>query len=421
MTPLRIVLVYAVLGVAWIFATDSLLGLLDGAPLWHGGLHAVKSLVYVVGTAALLFLLVRSQHAEQRVRDEELRTVLDSMPDAVLVVDRDSHVLDVNRAAVELLGARDREELLLPVGELMERVQLRHADGRPLDLERASARRALASERVSGYEALIRRFDGRELFISISSSPVRPRPDDPARMLVAVVRDISEVRRFEEMREDFLATAAHEFKTPLAVVKAYAQLMHKRGQGDATALEVIARQIDRLTRMLQQLLDVSRFRVGGAELSRERFDLLGLVADVAIAVRAEADGRRIVIVPSPPTPVLADRERIGQVVASLLENAVRFSPQGGDVEAEITRRDAEAVVSVRDHGLGIPRERQARVFERFYRAHAGTDQDYGGLGLGLDVSREIVARHGGRIWFESAPGEGSTFSFSLPLAPEEAA
>jgi len=172
--------------------------------------------------------------------------------------------------------------------------------------------------------------------------------------------------------------------------------------------------------MVQQLLDVSRFRVGGAELSRERFDLPGLVAEVAGVVRPDADGRRIFIAPAPPTAVLADRERIGQVVASLLENAVRFSPRGGDVEAEITRRDTEAVVSVRDHGLGIPHERQARVFERFYRAHAGTDQDYGGLGIGLDVSREIVARHGGRIWFESAPGEGSTFSFSLPLAPEEA-
>jgi signal transduction histidine kinase len=105
----------------------------------------------------------------------------------------------------------------------------------------------------------------------------------------------------------------------------------------------------------------------------------------------------------------------------LLENAIRFSPRGGDVEAALIRQGAEAVVSVRDHGLGIPRERQARVFERYYRAHSGTSQDYGGLALGLDASREIVARHGGRIWFESDPGQGSVFSFSLPLAPEERA
>ena len=420
MTPLRIVLGYVAVAMAWILVTDRLVELLALSPSSRGTAHAIKAAIYVVGTAALLYLLVRSQHVEQRVRDEALRTVLDSMPDAVLVVDRDSRVVDVNRAAVELLGARDREELLLPIRELVQRIHLRHADGRRLDLGRAAVRRVVAGQRVTGYEALIRRFDARELFISISSSPVRPHPTLPTRLAVAVVRDISEVRLFEEMREDFLATAAHEFKTPLAVVKAYAQLMHKRGQGDATALEVIARQIDRMTRMVQQLLDVSRFRVGGAELSRERFDLPGLVAEVAGVVRPDADGRRIFIAPAPPTAVLADRERIGQVVASLLENAVRFSPRGGDVEAEITRRDTEAVVSVRDHGLGIPHERQARVFERFYRAHAGTDQDYGGLGIGLDVSREIVARHGGRIWFESAPGEGSTFSFSLPLAPEEA-
>ncbi|GEJ56310.1 sensor histidine kinase [Anaeromyxobacter diazotrophicus] len=415
------VLAYAVLGVAWIFATDSLVDLLGAPPEWRAPLHAAKALVFLAGTGLLLYVLLRGQHAELRVHDEELRTVLDSMPDAVLVVNREGRVVDVNRAAVELAGARDRQELLVPLGALVERVDLRHADGRPLDVPRLVLRRSRAPERVSGFEALVRRFDGRELFISISSSPVRSRQDGPARLAVAVVRDISEVRRFEEMREDFLATAAHEFKTPLAVVKAYAQLMHKRGQGDANALEVIARQIDRMTRMVQQLLDVSRFRVGAAELSRERFDLPRLVAEVAITVRTEVEGRRILVAPAPPTHVLADRDRIGQVVASLLENAVRFSPQGGDVEAEIKRLDAEAVVSVRDHGLGIPRERQARVFERFYRAHAGTDHDYGGLGIGLDASREIVARHGGRIWFESSPGQGSTFSFSLPLAPEEAA
>jgi signal transduction histidine kinase len=106
---------------------------------------------------------------------------------------------------------------------------------------------------------------------------------------------------------------------------------------------------------------------------------------------------------------------------NLVENAIRFSPLGGDVAIAVRRKAAEAVVSVRDHGVGIPTERQDRVFERFYRAHVGTSQDYGGLGLGLDVSREIVARHGGRIWFESEPGQGSTFSFSLPLAAEEAA
>jgi PAS domain S-box-containing protein len=421
MTPLRILLAYAAFGVVWVLVAERALALLGPSDAARHGLLTVRAVLYVGGTAVLLHLLLRGQHGARRVRHQAQRAVLESMPDAVLVVDRGSRVVDANRAAVALIGARGRDDLIVPLRSLLQRVDLRRADGRRLDLVRAAARRAVAPQRVTGYEALVRRFDGSELFVSISFSPVAPRPDDPARLLVAVIRDISAVKRFEEMREDFLATAAHEFKTPLAVVKAYAQLMHKRGQGDAAALEVIARQIDRMTRIVQQLLDVSRFRVGGAELSQERFDLPGLVAEVAGELRPDVDGPRIVVAPAPPTPVLADRERIAQVVASLLENAIRFSPRGGDVEAEVTRRAAEAVVSVRDHGVGIPPERQKRIFERFYRAHAGTDQDYGGRGIGLDVSREIVARHGGRIWFESAPGLGSTFSFSLPLAPEEVA
>jgi signal transduction histidine kinase len=115
---------------------------------------------------------------------------------------------------------------------------------------------------------------------------------------------------------------------------------------------------------------------------------------------------------------MGDRDRIARVVHSLLDNAVRFSPRGGAIEVRVERGELEARVSVADHGLGIPLDRQARIFERYYRAHAGTPEDYGGLGLSLDLSREIVTRHGGRIWFESTPGEGSTFHFSLPAAGE---
>ena len=415
MTPLRIVAVYALVGAAWILFSDRALGFLVRDPVRREALASGKGVAYVAVTAVLLFFLIRSQHDERRVRDAQLRTVLDSMPDAVLVVDRQSTVVDLNPAALELFAASERRELLVRVAELIERVDLRHVDGRRLDPTRAASRRALSGESVVGFEARMRRLDGREVFISLSSSAVRPEPGEPPRLAVAVVRDISEVKQFEETREDFLATAAHEFKTPLAVVKAYAQLMHKRGQGDPVALEVIARQIDRLTRMVQQLLEVARFRVGGAELSRERFDLPALVAEVAERLRSQSDGRHIVVLPSTAASVLGDRERIGQVIGSLLENALHFSPHGGDVEAALASEAGEVIVSVRDHGLGIPPERQARIFERFYRAHAGTPLDYGGLGVSLGMSRDVVTRHGGRIWFESAPGKGSTFFFSLPL------
>jgi signal transduction histidine kinase len=114
--------------------------------------------------------------------------------------------------------------------------------------------------------------------------------------------------------------------------------------------------------------------------------------------------------------VEADREHIEQVLANLIDNALRYSPGGGAVEVTVEGREAEAIVSVTDRGIGIPRERQAWVFQRFYRAHTGTPYDYGGMGIGLHISNEIVRRHGGRMWFESEEGRGSTFHFSLPVA-----
>jgi signal transduction histidine kinase len=190
--------------------------------------------------------------------------------------------------------------------------------------------------------------------------------------------------------------------------------MAKRGQGDRSALDAIARQVDRLTHIVQQLLDVSRLRAGGRALRRERFDLGDLAAEVIGRVRGES---RVELLREGAAAVLADRDRIGQVVANLVENALEFSARGGAVEAAVQRRDGDAVLTVRQRG---GEDAPGRPFERFQRARAAPTER-GGLGLGLDVSREIVARHGGKIWFESGAGRGPAFSFSLPLAAEEEA
>jgi two-component system, OmpR family, phosphate regulon sensor histidine kinase PhoR len=299
----------------------------------------------------------------------------------------------------------------------VDRFQLRTISGAPLDRTRLASRRALEGERVAGYEAIARRRDGRDVFLSISASPVVVGPGG-ARLAVTILRDVSAARRLEELRDEFLSTAAHELKTPLAVIKAYAQLLQKRDPAEAQGLVVIQRQVDRLNRLVQHLLDATRIRLDSAEAHSERFDLGAIAQQVVERVRPSAPAHALSVRCAAPVPIVADRERIERVVTSLVENAVRFSPAGGPIAARVEARDGQAIFSVEDRGLGIPPERQARIFERFYRAHAGTAQDYGGLGLGLELSREIVVRHGGRRWFESEAGEGSTFFFSLPLAAE---
>jgi signal transduction histidine kinase len=417
--PLRIAGLYAACAITWIVLSDRVATALGGAQrsLTY---QTAKGALFVVVTSTLLYVLVDRRERTLRELSRLVRATVEGMSDALLVVDQRLHVVDANRAAVELLGVERRDELLVPVDALIARFALRDPSGAPLDRTWGATRRALAGERVATREVIARRVDRRDVFLSITASPVALGAGRP-RFAVLDLRDVSAARRLEELRDEFLSTAAHELKTPLAVIKAYAQLLQKRESAAAQGLVVIQRQVDRLNVLVQDLLDTSRLRLETGERHRERFDLAAVAREVVDRARPSAPAHALSVRCAAPAPILGERERIARVVSSLVENAIRFSPGGGPVAARVEARDGQAIFSVEDRGLGIPAERQARIFERFYRAHAGTPQDYSGLGLGLEMSREIVLRHGGRMWFESAQGEGSTFHFSLPLAGEDAA
>jgi PAS domain S-box-containing protein len=417
-SPRRVVAIYAALGIAWIAFSDAVVRALFPDPATHELVQTLKGSFFIAATSLVLYVLIRRGERGLRGLGAEVRATVDSMADAVLLVDGSSRIVEANRAAVTLLGAASKGDLLGPLEEWGRRYQLRSPDGTPVPFERYASIRALAGERNPRYGAVLRRADGTDVFVSVSASPVE-RPGG-GRLAVAVLRDETATRRLDEQRDEFLSTAAHEFKTPLAVIKAYAQLMRRRDTPEAQALAVIERQVDRLSRLVQQMLDASRLRLDGGSGPLERFDLSVLASEIVDGMRPAAPRHALRLHAKGPAPVLGDRERIGRVLTCLVDNAVRFSPSGGDVEARVEAGEDEVTVAVRDHGVGIPAERQGHLFERFYRAHAGTPEDYGGLGVGLDLAREIVRRHGGRIWFESAPGDGSTFHFSLPAAREDA-
>lgn len=225
-------------------------------------------------------------------------------------------------------------------------------------------------------------------------------------------------------KDAFLSTAAHELKTPLTTIKAYVQLLRQWSTDDRStrALTVTNWQCDRLARLVDELLELSRLASGRLELRRTRFDLGRLVAEVVERIQILTTRHRLRVRVSTHAAVDADPERIEQVLVNLLSNAIKFSPQGGDVEIGVSARGGlrrEMMVSVEDHGIGVPREKQDRLFEQFYQAHAGTPHDYGGMGIGLYLSRELVLRHGGQMWCASEEGVGSTFSFSLPIVVED--
>ncbi len=225
-------------------------------------------------------------------------------------------------------------------------------------------------------------------------------------------------RRMARLRDAFLTLAAHELRTPLSVLKGYAELLTRRGSHDAAegqAFRALKAHGDRVARLVQAMLDVVHIQGGCLKLAKETLDLPALARQVAAAVQSATPDHQLAVTGEQRLLVVADRQRLGTVLWHLLENAIRFSPEGGPVEIVVARGANEAVLSVRDAGVGIPPERQAHVFEAFYQV-APMESPTAGMGLGLYVSREIVSRHGGRLWVESEPGKGSVFSFTLPLA-----
>jgi signal transduction histidine kinase len=229
-----------------------------------------------------------------------------------------------------------------------------------------------------------------------------------------------------EVKDVFLSSVVHELQTPLAAAKAQAQLaLHQLGEqeteaGTARALRVISRQIDRLARLVGDLLDMNRLESGQFELNPSEFDLVGLIEEVRGRMQP-AGGQHPIRVRAPDRlQIVADRDRIDQVLVNLVSNAIRYSPEGGEIDIAVGPTGDAVHIAVKDRGLGVPREHQQTIFERFGRAHGPS---FGGLGLGLAISRGIIDQHGGTIEVESSgrPGEGSTFRIRLPRAPSRTA
>jgi signal transduction histidine kinase len=250
---------------------------------------------------------------------------------------------------------------------------------------------------------------------------VRSR-DEVGQLAAAFNRMAGEMEGLERLRRDLVANVSHELKTPISALRAHMEnLLDGVEEPNPKLLEVMLQQADRLTRLVDQLLDLSRMESGDLALSLEPVQLGRLVDRVLseVSVARPERARTLAVrndVPADLPPVEADQERIHQVLFNLLDNAFRFTPDGGSVRVRAALANGWCEVSVEDTGPGIPREHLPLVFERFYRVDPSRSREDGGTGIGLAIARSIVEAHGGKIWAESAGGGGSTFRFVLPTA-----
>ena len=352
-------------------------------------------------------------------RASELEAVLDTIADAVYVVDDHLRLTRRNRAYDRLMGLANGDP---PITSLQQHFQLlkpRGENGDPLSLEDLPAVLALRGENFTSKVMLITPVHGDpDRYIAVSSAPIR---DATGRVIAAVnvARDITESRERDRLRDEFISVASHELKSPLTVVKGYAQILLQRlqsipdRQGEARMARQILDQSNRMAALADRLLDVSRIQFGRLHLERHPVDLESLVRGVVDQMQVTVGDHRLVVSTEGGMDASIDAGRVEQVVVNLISNAAKYSPDGTEIHLSLRREDGRAIISVSDEGPGIPREQQPHIFRRFYRASSGEGKS--GTGLGLYISKGIVEAHGGRIWFQSEAGKGTTFFVELPL------
>jgi len=244
--------------------------------------------------------------------------------------------------------------------------------------------------------------------------------DEVGQLAATFNRMSSELATVERLRRDLVANVSHELKTPISALRARLEnLLDGVEPPDAEVLQGMLQQTERLSRLVEQLLDLSRLESGDVPMDRETVHLESLVSAVIAEVEVARGDQLVAVrseIPSAMPALWADRERVHQVVFNLLDNAVRFTPPGGEVVVSADVAGGRCEIRVVDTGPGIPAEHLPFLFERFYRVDSSRSRGDGGTGIGLAIARSVVEAHGGRIWAESEVGRGSVFTFELPLA-----
>jgi PAS domain S-box-containing protein len=355
------------------------------------------------------------QEAEKQLRlsEDRYRRLFETSKDGLLIVDADTYLIaDVNPSVTELLGytceqLRGRDLWRSGILQSQEISQTAWLEA----LEQPSSR----------YDALpLQTRDGQIRYVEFVSNRYRANGHE---VIQCSLRDVSERKELDKRKDEFISMASHELKTPVTSLKGFLNLVQRRSikQGDEKVLHYLARmdiQINKLTTLINDLLDLSRMQTGKLIYREETFSLDELVREIVASIQETTQTHRLVLEGQTQATVFGDRERIGQVLINLLNNAIKYSPGADTVLIRMANDQQKILVSIQDFGIGIAQDHHLRIFERFYQVTEPAEKTYPGLGIGLYISSEIVRRHGGQMWVESQKDEGATFYFTLPLMDE---
>jgi len=357
-------------------------------------------------------IVVRERaEADLRAANETLATVISASPLGIMVIDTDWNVSVFNPAAERILGWTSDEVVgrFYPAIPEDERDAFKETYGPLMNGEADSLE----------LEVQRRRVDGTLVDLVVHAATLHDQDGGTAGIL-SVFRDVTEQRHVEMIKSDFVSMVSHELRTPLTSIIGYSDLLEQIDLREKPELfhqllGKIRDRGDRMRRLIDDLLSVSQIQAGPLRLDLERLDMARLVREVAL--KACASDRHTVVFSADDEvgPVFVDSTRLGRVIAHLIENAVKYSPDGGEIEVDVSADDGYVRISVTDHGIGIDASDLEHVFDRFTQADMSDTRSFGGVGVGLYLARQVVEAHRGRIEVDSTPGEGSTFTVVLPV------
>lgn len=367
--------------------------------------HSPDELGEIASAIDQVALQLRSRIGELTAEKEQLRAVLLGMVEGVLVVDRDGRVVLANPRLRALFGVW---------GEVGGRSALEVI--RRTEVEEALERAAASDEPVV---AELRA--GRDRERALEMHAVRFPASGPQLGTVAVFHDVTELRRLERVRREFVANVSHELKTPLTAIRGFAETLRTEGlsaEQRAQYLEVVLRHTGRLSALIDDLLELSRIEGRQATLDRIRVPLAPLVRGLLADLGPRLASRRlsVSVVCDDRRAALADRRALEQVLLNLLDNAIKYTDPGGRIQVRVAEEAERVRIDVSDDGIGIPEADRPRIFERFYRVDKARSRDLGGTGLGLSIVKHLVQALGGEVFVDSREGKGTTFSVLLPRA-----
>lgn len=366
-------------------------------------------------------IAVHNAQLYTQLRNEEQRTValLDSVADGILILTPDHTVEHCNPALSKMLGIPVQEIRGHKHEEVIRIAKVK--DG--LSLEQAEAGGWPLTPHSTLYvEGDLERQEKLPLPVAVTYAPLLS-PDGILLNVIGSVRDITRFREAEELKSTFISVISHELKTPVALIKGYVGTLRRE---DATwdreiiqdGLAVIEEEADRLTDLIENLLDASRLQAGALSINLSDVALDGLSRRIVNRFSTQSQNHTFVIdFPENFPVILGDEDRLGQVISNLLSNAIKYSPGGGEIRISGQVRPAQVLVCIRDQGPGIAAEDLPHVFDRFYRA-SDASRTTKGAGLGLYLARAVIEAHGGRIWVDPSPGDGARICFSLPRDKE---